>query len=86
MWFTLVAKMVNVNMKSIFIFSAFVFAFVHCSAYDWEKIISQRKQNAGEKHWALIIAGSSGWYNYRHQVRRPMLHFAAFSVFACLLF
>lgn len=20
------------------------------------------------KHWALIVAGSNGWYNYRHQV------------------
>jgi len=20
-------------------------------------------------HWALIVAGSNGWYNYRHQVR-----------------
>lgn len=20
------------------------------------------------KHWALVVAGSSGWYNYRHQV------------------
>ena len=19
-------------------------------------------------HWALIVAGSNGWYNYRHQV------------------
>jgi len=30
-------------------------------------------QNAGFKsaagdHWALIVAGSNGWYNYRHQV------------------
>ena len=23
---------------------------------------------AGGKHWALIIAGSAGWDNYRHQV------------------
>lgn len=21
------------------------------------------------KHWVLIVAGSNGWYNYRHQVR-----------------
>ena len=20
------------------------------------------------KHWAVIVAGSNGWYNYRHQV------------------
>ena len=20
------------------------------------------------KHWALVVAGSNGWYNYRHQV------------------
>lgn len=20
------------------------------------------------KHWVLIVAGSNGWYNYRHQV------------------
>ncbi|MEQ2201202.1 hypothetical protein XENOCAPTIV_008985 [Xenoophorus captivus] len=20
------------------------------------------------KHWVLIVAGSNGWYNYRHQI------------------
>lgn len=24
----------------------------------------------GGKHWVVIVAGSNGWYNYRHQVRR----------------
>jgi len=24
-------------------------------------------------HWALIVAGSAGWYNYRHQVLSSML-------------
>ncbi|KAF0043921.1 hypothetical protein F2P81_003079 [Scophthalmus maximus] len=24
-------------------------------------------QPASEKHWAVIVAGSNGWYNYRHQ-------------------
>lgn len=23
----------------------------------------------GAKHWVVIVAGSNGWYNYRHQVR-----------------
>ena len=23
---------------------------------------------AESKHWALIVAGSNTWYNYRHQV------------------
>ena len=23
---------------------------------------------AEAKHWALIVAGSNSWYNYRHQV------------------
>lgn len=23
----------------------------------------------GGKHWVLIVAGSNGWYNYRHQAR-----------------
>jgi len=22
------------------------------------------------RHWALVVAGSSGWANYRHQARR----------------
>lgn len=22
------------------------------------------------KNWVVIVAGSNGWYNYRHQVRR----------------
>ena len=25
-------------------------------------------QSATGSHWALIVAGSNGWYNYRHQV------------------
>lgn len=24
----------------------------------------------GGKHWVVIVAGSNGWYNYRHQVRK----------------
>lgn len=27
----------------------------------------------GGKHWVVIVAGSNGWYNYRHQVRSRML-------------
>lgn len=26
------------------------------------------QQPDGGKHWVLIVAGSNGWYNYRHQV------------------
>lgn len=29
---------------------------------------SAEKDDAEGKHWALVVAGSSGWYNYRHQV------------------
>lgn len=29
---------------------------------------SGEKDGAEGKHWALVVAGSSGWYNYRHQV------------------
>ena len=25
------------------------------------------------KHWALVVAGSNGWYNYRHQVLYTVL-------------
>ena len=25
------------------------------------------------KHWALVVAGSNGWINYRHQVRFTVL-------------
>lgn len=28
-------------------------------------------QNGGV-HWALIVAGSNGYYNYRHQVKGTM--------------
>lgn len=24
-------------------------------------------------HWALLVAGSNGWMNYRHQVKRESL-------------
>lgn len=27
------------------------------------------KRNEGEQHWAVLVAGSNSWYNYRHQVR-----------------
>lgn len=26
----------------------------------------------GGKHWVVIVAGSNGWFNYRHQVRRSV--------------
>ena len=26
-------------------------------------------------HWALLVAGSSGYYNYRHQVMLPFIVF-----------
>lgn len=49
----------------------------------------------GGKHWVVIVAGSNGWYNYRHQVRTSVTntvlpacqnapltpHFMAFSAF-----
>lgn len=25
------------------------------------------------KHWVVIVAGSNGWYNYRHQVRKEVI-------------
>lgn len=28
------------------------------------------EQAGGGRHWVVIVAGSNGWYNYRHQVRR----------------
>lgn len=28
----------------------------------------------GGKHWVVIVAGSNGWFNYRHQVRNPSVH------------
>ena len=31
--------------------------------------IIQLVVNTESKHWALVVAGSSGWYNYRHQVK-----------------
>lgn len=27
----------------------------------------------GGKHWVVIVAGSNGWYNYRHQVRTGVI-------------
>ena len=27
----------------------------------------------GGKHWVVIVAGSNGWYNYRHQVRKCLI-------------
>ena len=36
---------------------------------DWEdEVNSVIEQNPTGKHWALLVAGSNGWYNYRHQV------------------
>ena len=37
------------------------FAFVVCLLF-----LHQREVDA--KIWALLVAGSNGWYNYRHQV------------------
>lgn len=29
----------------------------------------------GGKHWALLVAGSNGYFNYRHQVNYFFTHF-----------
>lgn len=29
----------------------------------------------GGKHWVVIVAGSNGWYNYRHQVGKWLISF-----------
>lgn len=29
------------------------------------------QEERGGKNWVVLVAGSNGWYNYRHQVRRP---------------
>lgn len=36
----------------------------------------------GGKHWVVIVAGSNGWYNYRHQVRQ-WLRFFFMTVVIC---
>ena len=33
----------------------------------WRSLYEDEPKNL-ENHWALIVAGSNGWYNYRHQV------------------
>ena len=35
----------------------------------------------GGKHWVVIVAGSNGWYNYRHQVRPCLMLFFMTLVF-----
>lgn len=32
------------------------------------------QQPDGGKNWVVIVAGSNGWYNYRHQVRGVKPH------------
>ena len=34
--------------------------------FDQNEILKTPEQ--GGVHWALLVAGSNGWYNYRHQV------------------
>ena len=31
--------------------------------------VDEQDDSNGGVHWALIVAGSAGWDNYRHQVR-----------------
>lgn len=35
----------------------------------------------GGKHWVVIVAGSNGWYNYRHQVRKWLGFFSMILAF-----
>lgn len=52
-----------------------VAAFVH-AAYGADFLMYKNPEDMkieknlpnGGKHWALIVAGSNGWFNYRHQV------------------
>ncbi len=36
--------------------------------------VKETKTKTGGVHWALVIAGSSGYYNYRHQVSVACLY------------
>jgi len=45
---------------------AILLMFASSLAFD-ERVVSFEKPQADGKHWALLVAGSNGYYNYRHQ-------------------
>lgn len=48
---------------------------------------TQEEENSGGKHWVLIVAGSNGWYNYRHQVKlRPSCELCMTRWFSLMVF
>ena len=55
-------------MKVILILTCFLSAVFGISIHSFDDFETVQASDNGEKHWALIIAGSKGWMNYRHQV------------------
>eukprot|EP00918_Siedleckia_nematoides_P027671 GHVU01059615.1.p1 GENE.GHVU01059615.1~~GHVU01059615.1.p1 ORF type:complete len:458 (+),score=80.21 GHVU01059615.1:260-1633(+) len=69
-------------MARLFLCLALAVVAVHARQVDFEVVFAEWKQSmepvdsvvegqnsegSTAKHWALIVAGSNGWYNYRHQ-------------------
>ncbi|KAL4238849.1 hypothetical protein ACF0H5_003556 [Mactra antiquata] len=58
-------------MERAVIFLCLLVASVYSSSLKFEKFVQEFQQNEpledGGKHWALLVAGSNGYFNYRHQ-------------------
>ena len=49
------------------IVACFLASLVGGNVFHMNNIVPDTLEDDGV-HWALIVAGSNGWYNYRHQV------------------
>ncbi|KAK2146065.1 hypothetical protein LSH36_635g01059 [Paralvinella palmiformis] len=54
-------------MKFAAILCCLAYAFAVDSAKDDNTLRFRPRSDIVGEHWALLVAGSSGWYNYRHQ-------------------
>ena len=51
----------------IFTFYMFLSNVMLQNVFHMNSLVNDELKNNG-LHWALLVAGSNGWYNYRHQV------------------
>nr|CAD2192022.1 unnamed protein product [Meloidogyne enterolobii] len=56
-------------MGNLFLYIPLLFSILNYSTGLHQKKFSERQNNSGNI-WAVLVAGSNGWWNYRHQINK----------------
>nr|CAD2167643.1 unnamed protein product [Meloidogyne enterolobii] len=60
-------------MGNLFLYIPLLFSILNYSTGLQQKKFSERPNNSGNI-WAVLVAGSSGWWNYRHQINKFLIN------------